>query len=65
MSQSFTSIDIAGNQAQYTVSDKDHHGEFSWSTNKSRRLWCCPVVRGSSVAGKRGLKKQHGGKPAI
>jgi hypothetical protein len=33
MSQSFTFIDVAGNRAEYTVSDKDHHAEFPWSTD--------------------------------
>jgi hypothetical protein len=33
MSQSFTFIDIAGNQAQYTVWEKDHHDEYHWSTD--------------------------------
>lgn len=33
MSQSFTFIDVAGNQAEYTVSDKDHHSDFRWSTD--------------------------------
>jgi len=33
MSQSFTVIDVRGNQAQYTVSDKDYHNEFRWSTD--------------------------------
>lgn len=33
LSQSFTFIDIAGNQAQYTVSEKDHRNEFHWSTD--------------------------------
>ena len=33
MSQSFTLIDIAGNQAQYTVSEKDHDNAFRWSTD--------------------------------
>lgn len=33
MSQSFTFIDVAGNQAQYTVSERDHHDEFRWSTD--------------------------------
>lgn len=32
MSQSFTFIDVAGNQAQYTVYEKDRHDEFYWST---------------------------------
>ena len=32
MSQSFTFIDAAGNQAEYTVHDVDHHNEFYWST---------------------------------
>lgn len=33
MSQSFTYIDVAGNQAQYTVSERDIHNEFGWSTD--------------------------------
>lgn len=33
MSQSFTFIDPGGNQAQYTVSEKDRHDEFYWSTD--------------------------------
>jgi hypothetical protein len=37
MSQSFTFIDVAGNQAQYTVSDKDHHDDFHWSTDHGDR----------------------------
>jgi hypothetical protein len=33
MSQSFTFIDPGGNQAQYTVSEKDYRNEFRWSTD--------------------------------
>jgi len=33
MSQSFTFIDVGGNQAQYTVSEKDYHNDFRWSTD--------------------------------
>jgi len=33
MSRSFTFIDVAGNQAQYTVSDKDFQDDFHWSTD--------------------------------
>ena len=33
MSQSFTFIDAGGNQAQYTVHERDHHHEFYWSTD--------------------------------
>jgi len=33
MSQSYTFIDIAGNRAEYTLSDKDHHNDFPWSTD--------------------------------
>lgn len=33
MSQSFTFIDVAGNRAQYTVSEKDRHDNFHWSTD--------------------------------
>ena len=32
MSQSYTFIDVAGNLAQYTVSDEDLHSGFHWST---------------------------------
>jgi hypothetical protein len=37
MSQSFTFIDVAGNQAQYSVSEKDHHDDFHWSTDHGDR----------------------------
>lgn len=37
MTQSFTFIDVAGNQAQYTVSDKDRHDDFHWSTDHGDR----------------------------
>jgi hypothetical protein len=33
MSQSFTFIDVAGNQAQYTVSGNEYHNNFRWSTD--------------------------------
>ncbi len=33
MDQSFTFIDVSGNQAQYTVSEKDGRNEFRWSTD--------------------------------
>ena len=33
MSQSFTFIDTAGNQAQYTVYERDSRDEFYWSTD--------------------------------
>jgi hypothetical protein len=33
VSQSFTFIDVGGNQAQYTVHEKDCHAEFYWSTD--------------------------------
>ena len=33
MSQSFTFIDAGGNQAQYTVYERDCHNEFYWSTD--------------------------------
>jgi hypothetical protein len=33
MSQSFTFIDPAGNQAQYTVYDADRHNEYRWSND--------------------------------
>jgi hypothetical protein len=32
MSQSFTFIDVAGNRAEYTVSDSERN-EFRWSTD--------------------------------
>jgi hypothetical protein len=34
MSQSFTFIDVAGNQAQYTIFDKDRDEKFHWSTDQ-------------------------------
>jgi hypothetical protein len=37
MSQSFTFIDVAGNQAQYTVFDRDRDDRFSWSTDHGGR----------------------------
>ena len=37
MSQAFTFIDIAGKQAQYTVSEKDYHSDFHWSTDHGDR----------------------------
>ena len=33
MGQSFTFIDAGGNQAQYTVYERDRHDEFYWSTD--------------------------------
>ena len=33
MSQSFTYIDVAGNRAEYSVSDEDQQSEFRWSTD--------------------------------
>jgi hypothetical protein len=33
VSQSFTFIDPAGNQAQYTVFDEDQRKQFYWSTD--------------------------------
>lgn len=37
MDQSFTFIDPAGNQAQYTVYDVDRHNEYHWSTDHGDR----------------------------
>jgi len=36
-SQSFTFIDVAGNQAQYTIYDADRHNEYHWSTDHGDR----------------------------
>ena len=33
MSQAFTYIDVAGNQARYTIEDKDRYNEYRWSTD--------------------------------
>lgn len=33
VSQSFTFIDVGGNQAQYTVSGNDRQNDFHWSTD--------------------------------
>src|SRR5689334_22879956 len=37
MSQSFTFVDSGGNQAQYTVFDKDSRDQFHWSTEHGAR----------------------------
>jgi hypothetical protein len=37
MSQSFTFIDVGGNQAQYTVHERDYRNEFRWSTDHGDR----------------------------
>lgn len=37
MSQSFTFIDVAGNQAQYTISDRNRDDNFEWSTDHGDR----------------------------
>ncbi len=33
MSQAFTFIDVAGNRAEYVVSDQEGDSEFRWSTD--------------------------------
>jgi hypothetical protein len=33
MGQSYTFIDVGGNQAQYTVFEKDHRNDFHWTTD--------------------------------
>jgi len=37
LSQSFTFIDAGGNQAQYTVYEKDRREEYHWSTDHGDR----------------------------
>jgi hypothetical protein len=37
MSQSFTFIDVAGNRAEYTVSERDPQNGFPWSTDHGDR----------------------------
>jgi hypothetical protein len=37
MSQAYTVIDVAGNQAQSTVHEKDRHDECHWSTEHGDR----------------------------
>ena len=37
MSQAFTLFDVAGNQAQYTVSDRNRENQFEWSTDHGDR----------------------------
>ena len=37
ITQSFTFIDPAGNQAQYTVFDADRNKEYHWSTDHGDR----------------------------
>ncbi len=63
MSQAFTYIDVAGNQAQYTVSDKDRHNEFCWRTDhgdhgvalsyEDAQYWARTALKGSMAANRR------------
>ena len=63
MSQAFTYIDVAGNQAQYTVSEKDRHNEFSWRTDhgdhgvaasfEDAQYWARTALKGSMAASRR------------
>jgi len=72
MSRSFTFIDVAGNQAQYTVSDKDHHSDFRWSTDhgdhgvapsfEEAQFRARTVLKGSMAANRRSDEATRMGK---
>lgn len=62
MSRSFTFVDVAGNQAQYTIFDADVHHEFRWSTDYgdfglaasfAQAQYCARTVLKDSMAAKR------------
>ena len=63
MSQSFTFIDVAGNQAQYTVYEMDYRNVFRWSTYHGDQGFA--LIRGGPVSGKDRLEGQHGGEPTV
>lgn len=50
MSQSFTFIDVAGNQAQYTVSERDRNDTFHWSTDHGDQGSAVSFVQAQSQA---------------
>ena len=60
--QSFTFVDVAGNQAQYTVTSKDRDDNFHWSTDHGDRgfapsflqaQYCARAVLKDSMAANR------------
>ena len=68
MSQSFTFIDPAGNQAQYTVNEANHHNEYHWSTDHGDRGFNVSYVEAqnqartalkASMAAKRKWDQEH------
>jgi len=63
-SQSFTFIDPAGNQAQYTVYDADRHNEYHWSTDHGDR-GVDGSIRASSEPGANSPEGQHGGEAQV
>ena len=50
MSQSFTFIDVGGNQAQYNISEQDYHNEFHWSTDHGDHGVASSLVEAQSRA---------------
>jgi hypothetical protein len=50
VSQSFTFIDPAGNQAQYTVYEADWRSQFPWSTDHGDRGLCVSYTQAQSQA---------------
>ena len=48
--QSYTFIDPAGNQAQYTVWQADHRNEFHWSTDHGDRGYDSSFAQAQSRA---------------
>jgi hypothetical protein len=64
MSQSFTFIDVVGNQAHYTVSEKGQSDDFHWSTDHGDH-GVAPSSKEAEYRARTGIKRQHGGRPAI
>jgi hypothetical protein len=75
MSQSFTFIDVGGNQAQYTVSDKDRQDDFRWSTDhgdhgvaasfEEAQYRARTVLKGSMAANRRSDEVATAGKYSV
>ena len=50
MNQSFTFIDVGGNQAQYSVSDRDDRADFRWSTDHGDHGFAASFGEAQSLA---------------
>jgi hypothetical protein len=72
VSQSFTFIDVAGNQAQYSVSEMDQQSDFRWSTDhgdhgfapsfEDAQYRARTMLKGSMAAGRRSDEATKNGK---